>query len=429
MLSPGTYNENVLVWKPLKIQGLGPGGIIGAHELQGRDPEDPRFNVTGTVIDGRFFQQNAHRLRRHGGGPRAVRAAPTRRSTSCSAAPTSPSSPRPTTAYNIQRRDAASSTPPGSTASASMTGHGEGAGGIQLQANINNMQITNNVLENNGGVFAGGIGLGQPFAHGSHNFNVRIANNRLIGNGGLTTSGGIGIFYGSNNYEVAEQHRLLELQRGVRRRHLAHRPQPERQHPRQPDLLQRLGRLRRRHRHRVASCRSAAALGDGSGAVNVDRNLIQSNYSGDDGGGIFVLDALDQPINIRNNMIVDNVAADLGGGDHARRLLERADRQQHDRQQRRPRAPSENSPIGVPHAAGLASEANDPLFQATPAGELRRDFSNPVALFNNIFWNNDALTLEPVRPGRDAGRPGLHRLRGPRDDEQRRHVHARATPT
>ena len=58
MLSPGTYNENVLVWKPVKLQGLGPGGIIGAHELQGRDPEDPRFNIQGTIIDGRFFQQN-----------------------------------------------------------------------------------------------------------------------------------------------------------------------------------------------------------------------------------------------------------------------------------------------------------------------------------------------------------------------------------
>src|SRR5262249_50694091 len=84
-----------------------------------------------------------------------------------------------------------------------MTGHGDGAGGIQLQASINNEQLTNNVIENNGGIFAGGIGLGQPFVHGNHNYNVRIANDRLIGNGGLTTSGGVGIFYGSNNYELA----------------------------------------------------------------------------------------------------------------------------------------------------------------------------------------------------------------------------------
>ena len=59
VLKAGTYNENVVQWKPVKIQGLGPGGIIGAHELQARDPEDPRFHIVGSVIDGRFFQQNA----------------------------------------------------------------------------------------------------------------------------------------------------------------------------------------------------------------------------------------------------------------------------------------------------------------------------------------------------------------------------------
>jgi hypothetical protein len=59
VLSDDVYNENVLQWKPLKLQGLGPGGIIGAHELQARDPEDPRFHVVGSVIDGRYFAQNA----------------------------------------------------------------------------------------------------------------------------------------------------------------------------------------------------------------------------------------------------------------------------------------------------------------------------------------------------------------------------------
>jgi hypothetical protein len=51
-----------------------------------------------------------------------------------------------------------------------------------------------------------------------------------------------------------------------------------------------------------------------------------------------------------------------------------------------------------PHSAGLASEANDPVFQATlPAGAAH--FSNPVALFNNIFWNNNAFHLSQSGPG------------------------------
>ena len=42
-------------------------------------------------------------------------------------------------------------------------------------------------------------------------------------------------------------------------------------------------------------------------------------------------------------------------------------------------------------------------------------FSNPVALFNNIFWNNEAFTLSQPGPGATLVSPGLHRLRGPRD--------------
>jgi hypothetical protein len=60
-------------------------------------------------------------------------------------------------------------------------------------------------------------------------------------------------------------------------------------------------------------------------------------------------------------------------------------------------ASSENSD-GNPHSAGLASEANDPLFQAMlPAGAPR--FSNPAALFDNVFWNNNAFTLSQPGPG------------------------------
>ena len=131
------------------------------------------------------------------------------------------------------------------------------------------MQLTNNVLENNGGIFAGGIGLGQPYAHGSHNYNVRIANDRLIGNGGLTRSGGIGIFYGSNNYDVASSivcsNFGVEYGAGISHSGLS----PGRRDPRQPDLLQRRRRLAapgsrsRRELPVGAAARSATASGRG----------------------------------------------------------------------------------------------------------------------------------------------------------------------
>jgi hypothetical protein len=103
--------------------------------------------------------------------------------------------------------------------------------------------------------------------------------------------------------------------------------------------------------------------------------MIVDNGAADMGGAVTIDDAANARIS--NNTVADNVTT----------------------------ASSENSAIGVPHAAGLATEANEPLFQATlPASAPH--FSNPTALFNNIFWNNDAMTLSQFGPGAtlvDAG--------------------------
>src|SRR5262252_5415732 len=409
VLSPGVYNENILLWKPLKIQGLGPGGIIGAHELNARAPEDPRFSVAGSVLDGRFFPQNATAFDATVSNHAPYATDPTFSTILRGADITAVA--KTAAAYNVP------AAPGGGDGAAFggaridglglQTGRGDGAGGVQLQANINNMQITNNILENNGGVFGGGIGLGQPFAHLNHNYNVRIGNDRILGNGGLTTSGGIGIFYGSNNYDITQSifcsnfgveygagisHSGLSPGSAIHDNRIYYNDavdsgagiSVQTELPRSPNC-DRAGAT-------LASCRGA-----GSGTVNIDRNLIQGNFYGDDGGGIFVSDAFTQPINIRNNMIVDNGAADMGGAitidDTANARISN-----NTVANNVTTASTENSAVGVPHAAGLASEQNEPLFQATlPASAPH--FSNPTALFNNIFWNNDAMTLSQFGPG------------------------------
>ena len=411
VLSQGTYNENVLVWKPLKIQGLGPGGIIGAHEFQGRDPEDPRFNIKGSIIDGRFFQQNfagfdatvaAHT-------PYVLPPFTTGAASTVLRGADLTVVAQNVNAYNVTALPAGQDSAGFGGARIDglglMTGHGDGAGGIQLQASINNMQMTNNVLENNGGVVAGGIGVGQLFVHGSHNYNVRIANDRLIGNGGLTTSGGAGIFYGSNNYEVANSIFCsnFSVEYGGGLSHIGLSPGGSIHDNKiyYNEAVDSGGGIAIESELPVGG-----GLGDGSGSVNVDRNLIQSNTSTlDDGGGIFLLNALNAPINIRNNMIVNNLAADLGGAI----MLDdssRASIANNTLANNVTTGSSESSQIGVPHGAGLTSEANEPAWQTDaryvaqyPNAATRPDFSNPVALFNNIFWNNDAMTLDQFGPG------------------------------
>ncbi|MGH6641555.1 MAG: hypothetical protein ACRED3_02545, partial [Bradyrhizobium sp.] len=62
IVPPGTYAENIILWKPVKLQGYGPGGVVGSPESErgGAIPpgEDPFSNYPGSVIDGRFFTFN-----------------------------------------------------------------------------------------------------------------------------------------------------------------------------------------------------------------------------------------------------------------------------------------------------------------------------------------------------------------------------------
>jgi len=414
VLSPGVYNENVLAWKPVKIQGRGPGGIIGAHELQARDPEDPRFHVVGSVIDGRYFQQNAATydatVAAHAPYAGVDADHPVLRAADLTQVAQS------TSAYNLGTGITASFAQARVDGLGLMTGQGEGAGGIQLQAYANNTQLTNNVLENNAGIFAGGIGIGAPYSDtnpatgvsnhiGAHNYNVKVANDRMLGNGGLTRSGGLGIFYGSNNYEVANSILCanfgVEYGAGISHWGLSPGGKIHDNQIYYNDAVDSGAGISIQTQLPVG----AASLGDGSGAVDVDRNVLAGNYSGDDGGGIFVLDALDQVINIRNNIIADNGSADLGGAimldDSARvRIVNNTVANNVST------SSSENSD-GLPHGAGLTSEGNDqalwqndPRYVAQyPNAATRPDFSNPVALFNNIFWDNNAFTLSQPGPG------------------------------
>jgi polysaccharide lyase family 4-like protein len=410
VLSQGVYNENVLVWKPLQIQGLGPGGIIGGHELQARDPEDPRFQIPGSVIDGRFFAENAATfdgtvITR---GPFAVD--PTL-STILRGADMTVVAKTPT-AYDLATTAGVFSHAAFSAARIDglglTTGHGDGAGGIQLQAHINNMQLTNDVLENNGGIFAGGIGVGQPGAYSAPNKNVRVANDRLIGNGSLTYVGGVGIFYGSDNYEVANSiacsNFSVNYAGGVGAIGLSPGGSIHDNQIYYNDAVDSGGGIAIES-ELLPGSPGPATLGTGTGAVDVDRNLIQSNFSGDDGGGIYVLDALNQPINVRNNMIVNNGAATIGGAitlvnSSQVRIVNNTIANNVST------GSSETSAVGVPHSAGLAAEANDSAWQTDtryttqyPTSATRPDFSNPTALFNNIFWQNNAFTLDRFGPG------------------------------
>ena len=133
-------------------------------------------------------------------------------------------------------------------------------GAIFANAYARNLQITNNVVQNNGGAYgddpARHARPGRRPTRTSTTTTSGSRNNRIIANGGTNLAGGIGIFAGADNYEVAGNdicgNFSAEYGGGI----CVYGLQPERHDPPQPDLLQRVVRRGRRdHDRRPAAGR------------------------------------------------------------------------------------------------------------------------------------------------------------------------------
>jgi hypothetical protein len=262
-------------------------------------------------------------------------------------------------------------------------------GGLFVNAYARNLQITNDIFRGNGGSFGGAIRIGTPYVGDNHNDNIRIAHNRITGNGGTNLAGAIGLFAGTNGYEVDHNdicgNFSAEYGGGISAFGLSGGGAV-------------LGKI---HDNRVwfngsydegAGIMIAGELTDngtlspGSGPVNVSANVIQANLADDDGGGIRFLMAGNHPINVTNNFIVNNVSTHEGGGvalDDATNV-----RFANNTVVRNLTTATASTSTGDPMPAGLSDTGNSALLQATlPAGHA--PFSDPL-LFNNIFWDNRA---------------------------------------
>ncbi len=281
-------------------------------------------------------------------------------------------------------------------------------GAIFVNAYARNLQISNNVIEQNGGAY-GAIRVGTPNLTGpnanQHNENLRISNNRITANAGTNLAGAIGIFNGADNYEVASNDLCgnFSAEYGGAISHFG---------------LSQNGSI---HDNRIYFNRSydegagIMVAGElpvnpssnygtptgprGSGAVNIYNNLIQANLADDDGGGIrFLMAASDCnssagglqacAINVYNNMIVNNVSTHEGGGvaiDDAPNV-----RFYNNTVMNNKTTATAITSDGTPAPAGLSTGMNSTQLQAVLPGSAAT-FSNPV-LFNDVFYNNWAGT-------------------------------------
>jgi hypothetical protein len=380
----GVYYENLIIHSPIKLQGVGPGGARADGS-----------QVRGTIIDGLGFQQVnqpawnqlvssltwSGNQQVYEGAVITIFARAGQFGSSYKAA---------IDGLTIQGGDQLGQPNKVNSAPGGGVVITQG-GGIFANAYANNLQITNNLIQSNGGSYGGAIRLGTPYVGvlANNNQNVHIANNRIIANGSTNLAGSIGVFSGSNNYEIDHNdicgNYSAEYGGGISHYGLSLN-----------------GKI---HDNRIYFNESfdegggifiagelpanPANLSTGAGPVDVYNNLIQSNLANDDGGGIRFLMAGNFAYNIYNNMIVNNVSTHEGGGialDDAPnvRIFDNTI-------MKNITTATAATSNGLPAPAGVSTAGNSQQLQNTLASAAPK-FSKPL-LFNNIFWDNRAGTF------------------------------------
>ena len=324
LVAPGTYNENVIMWKPVRLQGAAAGGTFidgnpnpperlqAWHErinaMGGRtyaefllkDPfaenEAPTVIVMGEVV---IVGVN---LQIPGGSARTVLGLPF--------------------------------TTPGQALVDGFTLSGSKAGsGLFAVGGAKHLVVSNNNVTNNQGNYGGGIVLGtQDSGFDCRNDNIIILNNKIHRNGGVQGGGGICANEASRGYLIDRNLVIGNFSRfngaGIQHRGVSG---GECKISRNKILFNEnfFGAvLNKAGEGGGIYVGGDVAGGTGAGNVTIDGNLIQGNIAGaGHGGGIAAFfingdDVRESPdsdsswyrLTILNNMIVNNVSALSGAG-------------------------------------------------------------------------------------------------------------------
>jgi large repetitive protein len=303
-------------------------------------------------------------------------------------------------------------------------------GAIFVNGYANYLEISNNKLQSNYGTFSGGIRLGHPNLidpaaanvavtggfSGSSNGNVNIHHNHISQNAGADgAGGGVSICAGSENYQITRNYICGNYSEGngggighiglsnngtIANNTILFNQVFNQGRPAAGGGIYVGGQVP------IA----VGALSPGAGAnLVIDSNLIQGNNAGaGDGGGIFTqfVNGLDVSrstnnpnswygLTVWNNMMVNNVAGLAGGGmslqDTAKANVSNNTIANNDSTAtaRAAFAPGELN-ISQPQAgAGLVSRAHTPALNAAMGnGNAQyKPFSKP-SLYNNILWHN-----------------------------------------
>ena len=445
LIDAGTYNELVILYKPLRLQGVGAASvIINAAKYPSTKLADwrPRINtlfgidaagnqtlpaivdpLPGQEITGGVVLLEPSVLSTEEGAGITVLAKGLRRDG--------------VTPLTGSRQDCNASASnflcnPSRIDGVSVTG-GDAGGGIYVNGWAHNLEISNNRVYGNAGGFNGGIRVGVPYLEAltltgrqrtlGFDTNVKIHNNSVSTNGTVEPNagaagagGGISMCSGSDNYSITQNWICgnYAATDGGGIGHLGLSPGGTISHN---SILFNQSYIQGANANGggiviAGEPPLAGGLTLGTGDVTIDANLIQGNFSQSGHGGGVRLQQVNgsevsrgtlYAVTVTNNMIVNNVAGWSGGGislaDAVNSSIVNNTIANNDSTGIVGALFTVGPTTSTPSAAGVSSETtsaqliNALRFARSPLPAARRVISNPV-LNNNIIWHNRSFFFD-----------------------------------
>ena len=283
-------------------------------------------------------------------------------------------------------------------------------GGIFATSGARRLTISNNEITNNQGNYAGGIAIGtQDSGFDAKNTNISIFMNKIHRCGGVQGGGGISMNEYSNNYTIEENLIIGNFSRfnggGINHRGISPGTGTIRDNRvffNEDNFGALLARAGDGGGIYVGG---DVAGGTGAGNITIDGNLIQGNMTGSGyGGGIraFAINAQDvlanpsdptqwNELRIVNNVIVNNVSGMAGAGislqDVARATIANNTIANNDATSTSALAFTPGMANSNPQPAGVVSAEHSDLLEIMFGTGFEQFYSDPV-LVNNIIWHN-----------------------------------------
>lgn len=316
LLGPGVYEQNLIMWKPLKLQGAG--ALSTTLKAGPRNPTETNLwadSLNGLVAGGNleFLPGQLDVILNQGGVFQP-----------------------PGVLVSFANGTSVDSADPPLIDGLLITGS-IANGAVFINTHAPYTKVSNNRIKSNSGQYGGGVRVGTPSVPdgaggflGSDNAGVMVEYNQIMINGAFLGGGGISLFNGSDGYKVFNNYICgnftVAYGGGIAHFGLSDGCSISDNNIMFNEAFDEgggviiAGEL-------VPAEAPLGTLSPGSGSVTLNGNLIQGNLSNDDGGGLRTLtvsgqDVSDNPgdstmwweINLFNNMIVNNVASDAGGG-------------------------------------------------------------------------------------------------------------------